>query len=53
MDVTLSSETKTAPDGQAYQPIKIEEADATAMTQALAEAATAKTKMDYGSKAHY
>lgn len=53
MDVTLSSETKTAPDGGTYQPIKIEEADATAMTAALSEAATAKTNIENGSKAHY
>lgn len=53
MNITLSTQTKVNPDGQEYQPIKIEEADATAMTQALAEAATAKTNIDNGSKAHY
>lgn len=53
MDATFSTQTKTAPDGSQYQPIKIEEADATAMTEALNEAVTAKTNIDNGSKAHY
>lgn len=53
MDTTLSTETKTAPDGSTYQPIKIEEADATAMTEALNEAVTAKTNIENGSKARY
>ena len=53
MDVTLSTETKQAPDGGTYQPIKIEEADSTAMTQAIAEASQAKENIENGSKAHY
>ena len=53
MDVTLSTEKKTSPEGTEYQPIKIEEADSNAMTEALNEAVTAKTNIDNGPKAHY
>ena len=53
MDATFSTQTKTAPDGTKYQPLKIEVADATAMTAALNEAAMAKINIDNGSKAHY